>query len=705
LRGPLSVLICIMLLCLENSQCAWAQQGGVSKKQIDNFEKFLVSVQNDTAKVDTLLGFAVDMQCIDSALKMDYYKKALDLSEKKHFLRGQARAYWGIGTLNTDCVHNFLFAIQMFDKFRTIAEQMNDIYLRSSAYQVLAGTYKDAGLYTNALDYYQKIIHLDSTGDLAIGTFANIGEVYNSLGNYPQALEYYQKTLNAINSSVISDKNNAQKYGRFQGFLLANMATVYVSMGDHDKALEQYYRELNIAEQSTDTFLQCDACKGIGETYLSKQNTDKSLEYFEKALVFTKPIVNNTSLPGYEEDILNKMAIAYLQTEKIEEANNYAQRSLELAVKLDNKTQQGSTYITLGKIVESKKDYKTAIKYFERSAAIAKETGARANEKDAWEALSNAYKQTKQFDKAYTALNNFYTLRDSIYNVDKAKQLVRIETNGQMARQRDSTNADKKIATANLQRQRVLSYGGFAGVAVFFLLAFLMFRSYNIEKKANTIITKANETIKEEKQVSESLLLNILPAHVAEELKTHGNVEAKQFDNVTVLFTDFVNFTTAGERMTPKELVAELHTCFKAFDEIIGKYNIEKIKTVGDAYLAVAGLPQANANHASDIVSAAMEIRDFMQARKQQMGDKSFAIRLGINSGSVVAGIVGAKKFAYDIWGDTVNTAARMEQNSEAMKINISRSTYELVKDKFTCTYRGEIPAKNKGTLKMYFVS
>ena len=217
-------------------------------------------------------------------------------------------------------------------------------------------------------------------------------------------------------------------------------------------------------------------------------------------------------------------------------------------------------------------------------------------------------------------------------------------------------------------------------------------------------IEKQHSELKAEKQKSDDLLLNILPAEIAEELKESGKSAAKHFDHVSVLFTDFVDFTKAGERMTPQELVGELHTCFKKFDEIISKYNIEKIKTIGDAYLAVSGLPQSNADHAINTVRAAIEIRDFIAQRKQAMPDKSFHIRIGIHSGSVVAGIVGVKKFAYDIWGDTVNTGARMEQHGEPGKINISQATYELIKDRFECHYRGKITAKNKGEMSMYFV-
>jgi adenylate cyclase len=217
-------------------------------------------------------------------------------------------------------------------------------------------------------------------------------------------------------------------------------------------------------------------------------------------------------------------------------------------------------------------------------------------------------------------------------------------------------------------------------------------------------IERHNAALQQEKKKSDDLLLNILPAEVAEELKEKGRAEARFFDNVTVLFTDFVDFTTAAERMSPQELVDELDVCFKAFDRIVRKYGCEKIKTIGDAYLAVCGLPHPDAAHAEHIAMCALEMVQFMAVRKLQPGTKTFDIRVGIHSGSVVAGIVGLNKFAYDIWGDTVNTAARMEQNSEPGRINISQVTYELVKDRLGCTYRGEIEAKHKGKMKMYFV-
>lgn len=213
--------------------------------------------------------------------------------------------------------------------------------------------------------------------------------------------------------------------------------------------------------------------------------------------------------------------------------------------------------------------------------------------------------------------------------------------------------------------------------------------------------------LRKAKKLSDELLLNILPFEVAEELKAKGSADAKLYDQVTVMFTDFKGFTPISEKLSPSELVAEIHTCFKAFDNIITKNNIEKIKTIGDAYMCAGGLPVTNTTNAVDVVKAALEIQQFMQQHLQirkNEGKEVFEVRIGIHSGPVVAGLVGVKKFAYDIWGDTVNTASRMESSGEAGKVNISGSTYELVHDKFTCTYRGKVQAKGKGEIDMYYV-
>ncbi|MBL7947198.1 MAG: nuclear transport factor 2 family protein [Flavobacteriales bacterium] len=213
-----------------------------------------------------------------------------------------------------------------------------------------------------------------------------------------------------------------------------------------------------------------------------------------------------------------------------------------------------------------------------------------------------------------------------------------------------------------------------------------------------------------ERDRSRDLLLNILPGEVAEELMAKGYAEAKLFDRATILFTDFKGFTAMSEVVTPQQLVRDLNECFSAFDRITAKYGIEKIKTIGDAYMAAGGLPTPNTTHALDVIQAALEMRDFIaegKARKQAAGQPYFEIRIGIHTGPVVAGIVGVKKFQYDIWGDTVNTASRMESSGDVGRVNISGSTYRATTHhkNLAFTPRGMVQAKGKGELEMYFVS
>ncbi len=213
--------------------------------------------------------------------------------------------------------------------------------------------------------------------------------------------------------------------------------------------------------------------------------------------------------------------------------------------------------------------------------------------------------------------------------------------------------------------------------------------------------------VAEERQKSERLLLNILPVSVADELKKNGVSQPVFFPNATVLFTDFEGFTKIAESMQPVDLVRELDQCFTYFDSIVDRNNLEKLKTIGDSYMCAGGVPVRNRTHAIDCTLAALEIQAFMDRLKQAKKIKNepyWELRLGIHTGPLVAGVIGEKKFAYDVWGDTVNTASRCESSGEAGRINVSQAVYEQIEIFFTCSYRGRIPAKHKGEIEMYFV-
>jgi class 3 adenylate cyclase len=247
-----------------------------------------------------------------------------------------------------------------------------------------------------------------------------------------------------------------------------------------------------------------------------------------------------------------------------------------------------------------------------------------------------------------------------------------------------------------------------AAAAGHLLLILMVINIFENQKNAALHrLSEKNKIIEEEKKRSDDLLLNILPVEVMEELKQTGKTTARNYDLVTVLFADFKNFTSIIEELPPEELVSGIDEYFETFDKIIENYDIEKIKTVGDAYICASGLPVSNSNNPLIIVEAAIEMNEainYLKTERTKKGKVSFDVRIGIHSGPLVAGVVGIKKFAYDIWGDTVNTAARMQQNGEAGKINISGTTHDLVKHRFRCTSRGRIEVKNKGAIEMYFV-
>ncbi len=243
-------------------------------------------------------------------------------------------------------------------------------------------------------------------------------------------------------------------------------------------------------------------------------------------------------------------------------------------------------------------------------------------------------------------------------------------------------------------------------------LIYLLFQLRIYREKQNRIrlekeVAQRTQELAAAKQQSDELLLNILPQETAEELKQYGRAKAKRFENVTVFFSDFKGFTKIAALLEPEELVAEIDYCFREFDRIIEANGLEKIKTIGDAYMCAGGIPSPTEQHASKVVQAALEIQEFMQQLAQEKKAKNepyFETRIGIHTGSIVAGIVGIKKFAYDIWGDTVNIAARMEDTGAVGKVNVSSATYELIKSEFSCIHRGKIEVKNKGMIDMYYV-
>jgi adenylate cyclase len=324
---------------------------------------------------------------------------------------------------------------------------------------------------------------------------------------------------------------------------------------------------------------------------------------------------------------------------------------------------------------------------------------------DVQDSRAKLFANTNNFKKAYEFLREYITLNDNYLNDERVKAVTEMmekyesEKKARQIQKLEIENLDAELKNERITKTR--NNFLYIGAGILLIALGLWWRL--------TYVHKSRAAIKHEKEISEGLLLNILPASVAEELKIKGRADAQQFPSATIMFSDFKSFTNIAETMSAEDLVDELNTCFKTFDEIMTKHGLEKIKTIGDAYMAAASVPVNNISTAREAVLAAVEMQSFITNRKlerDEEGKVGFEMRVGIHSGPVVAGIVGVKKFQYDIWGDTVNTANRMEANGEPGRINISEATYQLIQDdpRFRFTPRGLIQAKGKGEMAMYFV-
>jgi class 3 adenylate cyclase/lipopolysaccharide biosynthesis regulator YciM len=525
-----------------------------------------------------------------------------------------------------------------------LAEKLQWKQGMAMAYNVLGSNYKDLSKYPRALKYYFKSLELSEAlkdQKHIAATNGNIGKVYQRLNNYPKALEYYEKALK-VNEAM------GFKFGMTNNY--SDIGVVYSESGDNDRALESFDKALKIAEENNDQEGVAIVLGNIGNVYSNMGRYDAAVKYFLRGKAINEVLGREVSV-----------AISYSNL-----GDNYYK--LDSTLKVQKKIPASATAML-----------DSAIYYYSKAAPIYKKLSALDYLAVTYQSLAAVYKDKKDYKNAFDAFDEFKKLQDSIFSNDKKVKLANLGA------ERAEFEKKQQVKLTKLAQTKRRNEAIMFAVVIILLSVFTFF-------------------VVKERRKSEKLLLNILPEEVAQELKKKGSADANHFDEVTVLFTDFVSFTTIAEKMHPQELVDELDTCFKAFDGIITKYGIEKIKTIGDAYMAASGLPVADPQHAVKMVSAALEIVAFIKARKLQKGELAFDIRVGLHSGTVVAGIVGVKKFAYDIWGDAVNTAARMEQKSEPGKINISQTTYDLVKDRFVCTYRGEIEAKNKGKLKMYFV-
>jgi class 3 adenylate cyclase len=631
-------------------------------KLVTLFVLFLATqaVAQNSAAIDTLLNKSYDAYSdrnFDSAI--DSAEKALRMAKAQNDTAAILRA-----TFHKEIAEQ----VKQGNAYNlaTINALKNELEARgmkldaARAHQFIATIYSFFGNVQQELQEYLKSLALYEELDMPFGIsaiYSDMSLMYYDQHDYTAAFAYSRKAI-AMDREKGKPKKMHSDYN--------NLAIIFEHTGPLDSAIYYHKIALGFANQAQDPYGISLSLSNLGLNYTLAGDYQQAEKTLLKALRIRDSLGNYRGL-AYT---YNRLANLYIQQRQLGKAQVFANKSLNNAEHTSELKIKRMAYERLVEIADLKGDAVTAYYYFKKATALTDSLRNDSNTKALTQmAMQNA------FDKEQFA--------------DSTANFVReVELQGAYEKQ--------------LQEERNTRNVSLAAGLLFLVLAIGAYQRSRYIKKSKT-------QLQTEKDRSDELLLNILPAEVAEELKRTGHSEARDFDRVTVLFTDFKAFTEIAEKLSAKELVTEINACFRAFDEIIDRHGIEKIKTIGDAYMAAGGLQVPRLSEARDVVLAALEMQQFMLDRKAGRDIQNlpaFDMRVGIHTGPVVAGIVGVKKFQYDIWGDTVNTANRMETNGQVGKVNISHATYELLKNDqdFAFESRGKIEAKGKGEMEMWFV-
>jgi len=536
-----------------------------------------------------------------------------------------------------------------------------------------------------SIKYATELIELselaNENGHLYNGYFHR-GSVYSYNGELEKALtDLFKSAEIAVEHKIIES----------EGISYMSIGGVYNKLGNHENSELYYAKAINKIRIHSDSITLGSALLNAGDAAFNNKKYKKALIYFEETdQIFMN--INYSIGIAYNN---GNMGMVFAEQGKDDLAEDKINESILILEEIKD-YYPISVYLTyMSDIYLRKNDWLNAQKYAERSLNLATAHNLKEQIRDANLKLSELYQKKGDFKTSLLYINNYYKYRDSIVNIESVERIADLRTNFEVSQKQIEVD----LLDEKQQKQRLTIIATIIALILITLLTIGLFRR-------NLFIKKTSSIIQKERDLSNKLLRNILPEETAKELIKNGKVKAKKINQASVLFTDFKGFTKKSENLSPEELVESVNFYYSEFDKIVEKYGLEKIKTIGDAYMVAGGLPFPTQDHAVKIVEAALDISKFVQETKLDVSDQitHFDIRIGVNSGPVVAGVVGIKKFAYDIWGDTVNIASRMESNSEPGKINVSESTYQFIKHKFDCTYRGEIETKNRGKLRMYFV-
>jgi adenylate cyclase len=516
------------------------------------------------------------------------------------------------------------------------------------------------------------------------------GDALRLKSDLSQALESYFEAAKIASESDV-DIN--------AGLVYVTIADVYSIIGNHPNASKYYKDAIAVLRQARDSINLASALLNVGDEFFIYGDLDSALLFFQESEAIFRDLEYDLGVAYNRGNI----GMIYAEQGRKGEADAYLQQAIDYLEQLEDYYPVSVYLLYLADVAVQQNRLMKAIAYAKKSLQLATEYGLKEQISEANLKLSEIYQRQGNFAKALDHFQTHISFRDSIRNIETVQRMATLRTDYEVSQKQteiDLLEKEAEIQHLRESRQRRLTYASSIALLSIILLAVGLYRRYRY-------IQRTNDIIQEERNRSDILLRNILPAETALELKQRGRVRAKKFDSVTVLFSDFIGFTNYASNLSPEKLVESIDFYFSEFDKIMEKHNLEKIKTVGDAYMCAGGLPFITHDHAQKMVLAAFDMIEFVESVKSRKDDSiaHFDVRIGINTGPVVAGVVGTKKFAYDIWGDTVNIAARMETSGSPSRINISEKTHAEIKNEFDCEYRGVMDVRNKGRMKMYYVT
>ena len=687
---------------------------------IDSLQQLLQNATNNETKVDWLNDLAWEYKFSDPQQARTHLDDAIALAVQLAYKKGEGQAYNNLGVVET--IHdNKDLAIRHYSKALAIRTTLDDQKGVASLYNNIGNLYAEQDSFSVAIANLKKSLQIRETlqdTQRIARVHYNLADAYEGWGDYTAALDhaFAFREWSALSNDPYSLLNAHNLMGN-----------IFSELERWQEAGEQYLKAMTLAEQVEDNWEIAIACNNMGNhkddlaerAYKDGQFDIAFPEFVESIRLHQKALALRQSLEDEpsQSDSYNNLGVVYKNfgsfyaalsqpdsaASCFQQALQYFEQSLSIRTIQEDQKGIMEVYNGIGDVKRRQGLWKEALDYTNRYLDIAVQINDGKFQQKAFKDLSRVYASSDNYQLAYDFQRKYDDLRYERLSEDRVRMNTRREALfGDFNKQLELERKEAQLKQEAIQR-RALTGGGIA----LLLLLGLLYSRYQIKHKANTALAEKNKIIASEQEKAEALLLNILPEATAHELKQQGKTTARHYSAVSVLFTDFKSFTEVTQQMSAEELVSLLDQCYRMFDEIISKYGIEKIKTIGDAYMCVAGLPTESDQHAIQLVHAGLDMQEAMSALNHKRAAKGLPVllmRLGIHSGPVVAGVVGSKKFAFDIWGDTVNQAAWMEANGEVGQVNISGTTYELVKNEFDCHHLGPLKTKNNKEIDRYLV-